>query len=233
MKRVASLVSWPLPVLSCRARAFLALSRRVLLCVFGLFLAVGVAFQLPGWEGRRVRFLFLFLLVGTDPSTGFSRYPFTYVAVVFLFAVAFVFLFFFVLRLCSILLFTGDFYLSALYQLKYVKYNASVGNTGHFDEVTDLAFSTLLVTGCVPQYVLRDYRHFDHDQEDLGGKPHNFSAALALGACLLFARSIGTVCLRKTPSQTLSCILFTMRKRLCFETLSALQEYLSPVATAR
>ena len=74
---------------------------------------------------------------------------------VFLFAVSFVFLFFFVLRLYSILLFTGDFYLSALYQLKYVKYNASVGNTGHFDEVTDLAFSTLLVTGCVPQYVLR------------------------------------------------------------------------------
>ena len=204
MKRVASLVSWPLPVLSCRAGAFLALSRRVLLCVFGLFLAVGVAFQLPGWEGRRVRFLFLFPLMGTDPSTGVSRYPFTYVAVVFLFAVAFVFLFFFVLRLYSILSFTGDFYLSALCQLKYVKYNASVGNTGHFDEVTDLAFSTLLVTGCVPQYVLRDYRHLDHDQEDLGGKPRNFSAALALGAWLLFARSSGMVCLRKTPSQTLS-----------------------------
>ena len=174
------------------------------------------------WEGRRVRFLFLFPLVGTDPSTGFSRYPFTYVAVVFLFAVAFVFLFFFVLRLYSI-------YPSAFYQLKHVTYNASVGNTGHFDEVTDLAFSTLLVTGCVPQYVLRDYRHLDHDQEE----PHNFSAALALGACLLFPRSIGMVCLRKTPSQTLSCILFTMRKRLCFETLSGLQEYLSPVATAR
>ena len=58
--------------------------------------------------------------MGTDPSTGVSRYPFTYVAVVFLFAVAFVFLFFFVLRLFSILPFTGDFYFSALYQLKYV-----------------------------------------------------------------------------------------------------------------
>ena len=152
--------------------------------------------------------------MGTDPSTGVSRYPFTFVAVVFLFAVAFVFLFFFVLRLYSILPFTGDFYLSVLYQLKYVKYKAFVGNTVHFHEVTDLAFSTLLVTGCVPQYVLRDYRHLDHDQEDLGGKPRNFSAALALGACLLFARSIGMVCLRKTPSQTLSCILFTTRKRL-------------------
>ena len=86
---VASLVSWPLPVLSCCAGAFLALSRRVLLCVFGLFLAVGVAFQLPGWEGRRVRFLFLFPLMGTDPSSGVSRYPFTFVAVVFLFAVTF------------------------------------------------------------------------------------------------------------------------------------------------
>ena len=64
--------------------------------------------------------------------------------------------------------------------------------------------STLFVTGCVPQYDLRDYRHLDHDQEDLGGKPRNFSAALALGASLLFARSIGMVCLRKTPSQTLS-----------------------------
>ena len=175
MKRVASLVSLPLPVLSCRAGAFLALSRRVLLCVFGFSLAVGVAFQLPGWEGRRFRFPFLFPLLGTDPSTGVSRYPFIYVAVVFLFAVAFVFLFFFVLWLYSILSFTGDFYLSALCQLKYVKYNASVGNTGQFDEVTDLAFSTLLVTGCDPQYVLRDYRHLE----------------------------IG-VCLRKTPSQTLS-----------------------------
>ena len=102
-------LSWPCP-------------GSVLLCVFGLFLAVGVAFQLPGWEGRRVRFPFLFPLSGTDPSTGVSRYPFTYVAVVFLFAVAFVFLFFFVLRLYSILSFTGDFYLSALCQLKYVKY---------------------------------------------------------------------------------------------------------------
>ena len=187
MKRVASLVSWPLPVLSCHAGTFLALSRRVLLCVFGLFLTVGVAFLLPGWEGRRVRFLFLFPLMGTDPSTGVSRYPFTYVAVVFLFAVSFVFLFFFVLRLYSILPFTGDFYLSALYQLKDVKYNASVGNTGHFDEVTDLAFSTLLVAGCVPQYVLRDYRHLDHDQEDLGGKPRNLQRRwhLAHACCLL------------------------------------------------
>ena len=153
---------------------------------FSLFLAVGVAFHLPRWEGRRVRFLFLFPLVGTDPSTGVSRYPFTFVTVVFLFAVAFVFLFFFVLRLYSILPFTGDFYLSVLYQLKYVKYSASVGNTGHFDEVTDLAFSTLLVTGCVPQYVLRDYRHLDHGQ-DLGGKPRNFSARwrLAHACCLL------------------------------------------------
>ena len=65
----------PLPVLSCCAAAFLALSRRVLLCVFGLFLAVGVAFQLPGWEGRRVRFLFLFPLMGTDLSTGVSVVP--------------------------------------------------------------------------------------------------------------------------------------------------------------
>ena len=170
--------------------------------------------------------------MGTNPSTGVSRCPFTYVAVVFLFAVTFVF-FFFVLRLFSILPFTGDFCFSALYQLKYVKYNLSVGNTGHFDEVTDLAFSALLVKSCVPQYVLRDYRHLDNDQEDLGGKPRNFSAALALCACLLFARSIVMDCLRKTPSQTSSCILFTVRKKLCVETFSGLQEYLSLVATAR
>ena len=38
---------------------------------------------------------------------------------------------------------------------------------------------------CLTQYLLRDYCHLDHDQQDLGGKSRNFSAALALGACLL------------------------------------------------
>ena len=52
---------------------------------------------------------------------------------------------------------------------------------------------TLLVTGRVSQYVLRDYRHLDHDQRDLGGKPCIFSAALALAA-FLFRRSVGVDC---------------------------------------
>ena len=52
---------------------------------------------------------------------------------------------------------------------------------------------TLLVTGRVSQYVLRDYRHLDHDQRDLGGKPCIFPAALALAA-FLFRRSVGVDC---------------------------------------
>ena len=39
--------------------------------------------------------------------------------------------------------------------------------------------------------------------------------------------------LEEDPVANLVGILFTMRKRLCFETFSGLQEYLSPVATAR
>ena len=67
---------------------------------------------------------------------------------------------------------------------------------------------------CLTQYLPHYYCRIDHDQQDMGGIYRNFSAALALGACLLVRRSIGMVCLRKTPSQTLSCILFTTRKRL-------------------
>ena len=43
---------------------------------------------------------------------------------------------------------------------------------------------TLLVTGCVSPGTSSDYCHLDNDQQDLGGKSCNLSAALALGACL-------------------------------------------------
>ena len=37
--------------------------------------------------------------------------------------------------------FSGNCYLCASKKVKKAKNNASIGNTGHFDEVTDLAFS--------------------------------------------------------------------------------------------
>ena len=63
-------------------------------------------------EGRRVS------AGAPTQEPALSRYPFTYVEVVFKFAVAFVFLFFFVLRLCTTtLFFMSDCYCGDLFQL--------------------------------------------------------------------------------------------------------------------
>ena len=127
--------------------------------------------------------------MGTDPSTGFSRYPFMYVLLEFRFVLELVFLvsstgfFFFISAVTGH--FVNELYLACHKGLRGFYILSGVADAG--------PMLTLLVTGRVSQYVLRDYRHLDHDQRDLGGKPCIFSAALALAA-FLFRRSVGVDC---------------------------------------
>ena len=99
-KRVASLVSWPLPVLSCRAAAFFGIGYLVLVPCPGGFCSVFFGFfswprasrscsRMGGTSGQTS---FPFRLTGTDPSTGFSRYPFASVTLVFRFVLVLDFL---------------------------------------------------------------------------------------------------------------------------------------------
>ena len=99
-----------LPVLACLCRGFPGSGSLVLRpCPFGflfVFVPPDVSFYWPRAsrsssqrEGRRVS------AGAPTQEPALSRYPFTYVEVVFKFAVAFVFLFFFVLRLCTTTLF--------------------------------------------------------------------------------------------------------------------------------
>ena len=111
-----------LPVLAC-AGAFLVPGRWFSgpapsgSCLF--FVPPDVSFYWPRAsrsssqrEGRRVS------AGAPTQEPALSRYPFTYVEVVFKFAVAFVFLFFFVLRLCTTtLFFVSDCYCGDLFQL--------------------------------------------------------------------------------------------------------------------
>ena len=164
------------------------------------------------------------MFAGTDPSAGFSRYPFIYALLEFHFVLELDFLDSSAtssLR-SPVTLTTSSIWLPQ--RAQRILFHVWCFNREPDRTLLFVTMLTLLVTGCVSQYVLRDYRHLDHDQRDLGGNPCNLSAALALGACLLLRRSVGVDCLKKTPSQTLSCLRLTMRKRLCFEALSGLQE---------
>ena len=112
-----------LPVLACLCRGFPGSGSLVLRpCPFGflfVFVPPDVSFYWPRAsrsssqrEGRRVS------AGAPTQEPALSRYPFTYVEVVFKFAVAFVFLFFFVLRLCTTtLFFMSDYYCGDLFQL--------------------------------------------------------------------------------------------------------------------
>ena len=139
----------------------------------------------PGWEGRRVSFLFLFCLMGTDPSTGFSRYPFMYVLLEFHFVLELVFLVsstgFLLLHHCGH---------RSLCQRALLGFHKGLRGYYFLSGVADACpMLTLLVTGRVSQYVLRDYRHLDHDQRDLGGKPCIFFSGV--GAWRIPVSSIG------------------------------------------
>ena len=202
----SSLVSWPLSVLPCLAFCLcrglfwsrVAWSPALSPC----FLACpgrGRRVPPPGWEGRRVCFL-SFSFDGHRPEYQLfqvslyvcpSGVPLRARA-----RLSCLFIGFLLLHHC------GHWSLCQRALLGFHK-----GLRGFY--------ISLLVTGRVSQYVLRDYRHPHHDQRDLGGKPCNFSAALALGA-FLFRRSFGMDCLKKTPSQSLSCFRCTMRTSRCF-----------------
>ena len=156
-------------------------------CVFWLVLAVGVAFQLPG--GRDVGSVFFsFSVDGHRPEYRlFQVSLYVCPSGVLLRARARLSCLFngFLLHQCGH---------RSLCQRALLGFHKGLRGFYILSGVADAGpMLTLLVTGRVSQYVLRDYRHLDHDQRDLGGKPCNFSAALALAA-FLFRRSVGVDC---------------------------------------
>ena len=95
----SSLVSWPLSVLPCLAfclcRGLFLVSGCLVSCSVPVFFRLfwSWASRSCSLDGRDVGSVFFpFLLMGTDPSTSFSRYPFMYVLLEFHFVLELVFL---------------------------------------------------------------------------------------------------------------------------------------------